>query len=295
MKVLVPVNFTAHSRAAARFAFQWAYRLQAELVFLYVADIKRPGRFDDEYYIQYYKDELAASQKKLLSFVSKINKKIQEKPGTIISRVIEGSVAYEAILEYCEKHTSIEYVVVSTGASGALDRLLAKNTRAFVANSKLPVIFVPKTYRAQPLTRILYTSDLLCYEEEIKTVVHLARGLKIPVDILHYTTSEELKKNGPLIERSLQIAYKHGITAHILPPDLDKSLSDNILRYIEKNKPSMITMFTEQGRLPFQKIVNPSKSRELTFRTKIPLIVFRKPAKNPATTHSSAFRQGLAG
>jgi len=60
-------------------------------------------------------------------------------------------------------------------------------------------------------------------------------------------------------------------------PDPGLSFSNNVQAYIDQWKPSLLMMFTEQGRSLFERLMNPSKSQELTFNTSVPLMIGKKP------------------
>jgi Universal stress protein UspA and related nucleotide-binding proteins len=277
MKLLVPVNFTPHSGAAVRFAIQWAAQQPVAITYLHVLNIKHPGKFDDSFYKQYYQDEMAAHHQKLEAFVKDIYSQCGAVTGNVSFQVKEGAVPYETIMAYCNEHPSIEGVVVSTAGGGMVNQLLAVNTKAFVQHSEVPVFVVPKNYKNNPIGNILYITDLRCYEEEIRTVIHFARELKANVQVLHFSEFDEIRNNEKLIEKALTTLHNDGIQFRISVPDPGLSFSNNVQAYIDQWKPSLLMMFTEQGRSLFERLMNPSKSQELTFNTSVPLMIGKKP------------------
>jgi len=54
------------------------------------------------------------------------------------------------------------------------------------------------------------------------------------------------------------------------------SLVERITKYVEKSKPELLIMFTNREKGFFESMFLPSKSAELTYTTKVPVLIFSK-------------------
>ena len=79
-----------------------------------------------------------------------------------------------------------------------------------------------------------------------------------------------------MIETAFKKKYKYGLKIHFEKNDAVKSLIENLQTQIRITKPSVVIMFTNQQRTLFNKIFLSSKAEELSFETKVPLLVFNK-------------------
>ena len=72
--------------------------------------------------------------------------------------------------------------------------------------------------------------------------------------------------------------FKYGFKLHFEKIDGTHSLIESLQDQIRLLKPSVVVMFTNQKRTTFQKLFLSSKSEALSFRLKVPLLVFNKTA-----------------
>ena len=126
------------------------------------------------------------------------------------------------------------------------------------------------TFQASFMHRIWLTS-----ENELKKVIDFAKLLKARIHLVHFNIQTNL-----LIIKFLKQELKHyqdnDIKLHIENTNHDQPWIAKIAALIKSTKSSMMIMFTEQRRNLFQKIFFASKSAEYSFKTEVPLLVFKK-------------------
>lgn len=276
MKILVTTDLSSNSRSGLRFAIQLASQCKAELTFFHSYFIMRPTAWDDNKYEMFVKKEAIKIQQKLDHFVNEVYKQMKVVPGKI-KCVISSSVFPDSdIREYAEKN-KFSYICIATRGAGRLKKLFGTNTSNLINFSPVPVIAVPSEYRVRRITGILYASDLINLENELKKVVAFAKPLKSKVELLHFVyPSEIVNTKGDLLKMAVKKFSKHDVKLHLENINLAKSLIVNIENAIKKSKPSMLIMFTQQNRSFFEKIFSSSKSSEYSFNAKVPLLVFNK-------------------
>ena len=274
-KILVTTDLSNNSKAGLLFAIQLASQTKFELTFLHVYNII-PTAWDIKRVEEYEKTETKIIQEKLNRFVDKIYKRLGF-PNTNKNCVIHRSIfPQSAITEYAEEN-KFNFICISTRGAGKFERFLGTNTSYIINNSAIPIIAVPHNYKsAKKITTILYASDLVNLEKELKSVVDFAKPLKSKVELLHFTTPLESLIDAKILEMAIKKLSKYDVKMNIKNTDVAETMIANLEKALKKTKPSMLIMFTEQNRTLFQKIFLSSVSAEFSFNAKIPLLVFNK-------------------
>lgn len=274
--ILIPTDFSVNSRAGIRFAIHWASRQKLELVFVHVLYILRPTRWSDAYFAKYAAQEKTLCRTKFEKFIADMYIKMGVKPGRHSCIIIEGISAGITILDYCRKTPGLDCICISTRGAGKFEKIFGTNTGNLITKSEIPVLAVPKTYKVADAKALLYATDFRNYAEEIKKVIAFAQPLKTQIEVVHFTQPDEILVDEKTIKSIFNKKYRYGLILHSDKNDGGRSLIENLQKQIRIRKPSIVVMFTNQKRTVFQKLFLASKSEELSFGAKVPLLVFSK-------------------
>lgn len=275
MKILVTTDFSANSKAGLRFAIQLASQHKVELTFFHSHYIMKPTSWSDATFSAYEKTEANKILNNLKRFVESTYKSM--KGDSKYSKcVIKSSVFTDTNIRDYASENKFNFICISTRGAGKFKKIIGTNTSNLINQSDVPVIAIPISYKVEKITNILYASDLAQLERELKQVVDFAKPIKAKVELLHFNSPLEIIIDSKLIESAIKKFSKYDITLHLENPDPVVTLISNIETAIEKSKPSMMIMFTQQNRTFFEKLFLSSKSAEYSFNTKIPLLVFNK-------------------
>ena len=275
-KILIPTDFSANSKAGVRFAIHWATRQKLELVFVHVFNILRVTNWSEAYFEKYAEEEKKLCYTKLEKFIADIYRQMNVKVGKYSNVIIEGLAADISILDYCGKNPGIDYICISTRGAGKFKKLFGTNTGNLITKSEIPVLAVPQRYKVGEVKSILYATDLRNYAPEIKEVIAFAQPLKTKIEVVHFTWPDEISLDEKSIEVALKKQFKYGLKLHFEKNDGVHSIIEKLQNQIKIRKPSIVIMFTNQKRTFFQKLFLSSKSEELSFEAKVPLLVFNK-------------------
>ena len=184
-KILVTTDFSNNSKAGLLYAIQLASQNKFELTFFHVYNILIPSAWHVLRAEEYEKTETKIIQDKLNTFVDKIYKRLDIPKSTIKCVAKSSLFPQSAIMEYAEEH-NFNFICMSTRGAGSFERLLGTNTSNIINNSHIPVIAVPHNYKQTKISSILYASDLVNLEKELKIIVDFAKPLKAIVELLHF-------------------------------------------------------------------------------------------------------------
>lgn len=274
-KILVPTDFSPHSKSGIRFAIQWASQQNLELVYIHVLNSMVPTRWPQSTATKYITGELEACLSRLRKFIKTIYKSMKVQPGLYSTVLIQEHNPAKTILEYCRNDQSVDCICISTNGADSVMKLFGTNTSELIAKSPLPILAIPKKYKIKEVKSILYATDFFNYKQELAKVVSFANLFKAKVEIVHFAWPGEFRS----VEEALQKIsgkYENGLNVNIDESNPSLPLADRLQKIILKRRPSIVVLFTNQERNFIQKIFNSSKSQDLSFQLKTPLLVFSK-------------------
>ncbi len=276
MKLLVTTDFSANSKGAIRFAQTLAKQAKnIEVIFYHGIRILKPTKWNDVFFDQYRGDEIERLCSELKRFVHATLGKDKDK-FTNIKFVVEDCISIEKdIITFADKN-KIDFICMATQGAGMLRKVMGTHTSYIVNNSETPVMVIPSHYRTKPFKSITYLSDFENLKKELTKVSNLSKELSLEVKVLHYSSIIADKKQFEKNKELFNTKEFENIKLNIEKNNLELSLVNKITNYIEKSKPKLLVMFTKREKSFFESMFLPSKSAELTYTTKVPLLVFSK-------------------
>lgn len=274
-RILVTTDLSTNSRAGLRFAIKLAEQKKMELVFLFVHQVLRASTWSDTKYETFVSEDKENIMAELTSFVSATYKQMKVTPGKYKCDVHHMFGVVEGVITYAQDN-NCDYICIATRGAGAVKKLFGTNTASLIKNSPIPVICVPSGYKAKPVTRLLYASDMADYEKEVPQVLAFAKPLKAAVELLHLSFPYEMMADRQVAQKDLKKKFKYDIGIHYEARDLDNSLMTDLENAVKKAKPSLVVMFTKQDRSLFDRIFLGSATAQFSFSSNVPLLVFRK-------------------
>ncbi|HEX8060444.1 MAG TPA: universal stress protein, partial [Cyclobacteriaceae bacterium] len=194
-------------------------------------------------------------------------------PVEITFKHLKGSPFEEVISEYASKSKVDMVVIGSRGASGVKRALFGSNAAKLVDACPRPVVVVPAEFEFDGMKKILYATDMVHLDEEIKTVVRLAKPFDAGIVILHITDEDARKRDRSNLKEILsRIADYKKIDFMIIGKD---DVVAGIEEAISATKPDLLAMFTHQRDIK-DKIFGRGVTRQLAFLNHLPLMVINR-------------------
>jgi nucleotide-binding universal stress UspA family protein len=275
MKLLVTTDFSTNSKGAIRFAQTLANQSkEIEVTFYHSVQFMKPSTWSDELYSSYKQEEVNRLTEELSKFVFST---IQDtNKFASVKYVIDSALSTEKdIVTYAEKK-KMDFICIATQGAGVLRKIMGTHTSHIVNNSLIPVLVIPSHYRSKPLKKVTYLSDFENVKKELDKVSKLSTAIKCGIDVLHYSSlvldQKKFERNEALVASE---NYKN-TQLHIIKNNLELPLMERVSEYITKSKPELLVMFTRREKSFFERIFLPSKSAELTYTTKVPVLIYSK-------------------
>lgn len=255
--ILVPVDFSAHSRAAAERAAMIANACDVGLRFLHALHLP-PVALDYAYSPGIWDDFRRVERKQFASIVEKFTDRVP-----FISTRFEECDPADAIAA-AAREPDVDLVVMGSHGRRGLDRLLLGSVaERTLHRAPIPVLIVreDETQAAKPIRSILFATDFSEDAERAeKVVVDWARRLGSAVEIFHairesavlfapYALSnpddrdDELRETASLrMNRSLERFWKAGVTAK--SKIVSGFASEEVTNHAESSGAQLIAMGT---------------------------------------------------
>lgn len=273
--ILVPTDLSVNSKAGIRFALQLARQSKRSLVFLNCIQLLKPTRWSEATYNAYVEKELETAQKMLDKFIRGISKSTGSRGPRTQNIVMLSADVQKSIIDTA-LDIKAQAICMSTRGAGRLKKMIGTNASGIIHNSPVPVFVVPKNYRTNPITHILYSSDLSQLATELKEVSNFSKMLKAKVTVVHYDYLADVDEARLKLEKVAKRFKRPGVAFRFQKFNIDKSLGQHLVIDMKKSKASLAALFTDQKRGWFDKLFLSSRSEAMAFDSKIPLLVFPK-------------------
>jgi len=274
--ILVPTDFSAASRAGMRFAIQWTRQQKVKLVFAHVLSTPRLTGWSDKQYEAYAAAQRVFYSRRLTKLAAEVCRQNGVPKNAYTTQLLEGISADITLTELSGQRTDIDLICMATRGAGKLKKLFGTHTGNLILRSELPVIAVPAGYRAKPIKRILYATDLADCGDELGRILNITRPLNAEVIVTHFPQPGETILDPALLATIWEKQFGYPVRLRYESADPGLSLAENLQGVIGRLKPSLVVMFTDRQRTLFQRLFYPSQSERLSFQVKVPLLVLGK-------------------
>ncbi|MEQ9186097.1 MAG: universal stress protein [Cryomorphaceae bacterium] len=209
-----------------------------------------------------------ASEDSLREELAFINEKYQDL--NVVSVSEYGDPIF-SVTNYAKSH-SIDLIIMGTaGATGLQKIFLGSVATAVIEKASCPVIVVPKGYEFEPLRRVLFTTDLLNAEGDKlpQVLVELILNTKSQVTILTVNASGD-----EIDETRAESGLALHMSMHDFPHKFEVVVGEDIQREIQnfaRENEMHLLVTTPRKSGWFQRLLNPSISKELAEHLEIPM------------------------
>jgi len=190
--------------------------------------------------------------------------------------VLGNRISTEKDIIICAEKNKIDFICIATQGAGLLRKIMGTHTSYIVNNSNVPVMVIPSHYSDKTHKKATYLSDLENLKNEVFKISKLSTAIALHLEVLHYSSIVRDKKKFEKNKELFNTKEFENIKLNIQKNNLELSLIDRFTKYVQKSKPELLIMFTNRKKGFFESIFLPSKSAELTYTIKVPVLIFSK-------------------
>lgn len=276
--ILLPTDFSENSWNSIKYALKL---FREEPCNFYILNSYRlPVYTNNEFIVVNTNESLEqnlsdACNEKMDALFEKIEKKYKN-PKHSFRRIVEYNFFIDAVKEVVKKN-DIDLIIMGTkGATGAKEIFIGTNTGDVINNVKKPILVIPENVAFNEPKEIAFPSDFkVPYKKNVlKTLLNIAKLHKSVLRIVHIKMdkneiSNEQLANKKYVEEFFNTIETSFHTLHNL------MLEDALNCFTHSRDIDMIAMVPKNLNF-FQKLFFKPKVEEISYHTRIPLLVLHE-------------------
>lgn len=267
--ILIPTDFSENADKALDFAIE-KFGLDKEFNIIHVYRVPYSGAMVSADIDNLLKNE---REDQMLQLLMKYKDRYDDID--IQGYTLQGLLVDE-ILRFQKNKPSDVIILGTTGASGAIERMLGSNAANVMKNINIPTILIPRSTEIErPIKKILFASDLREVKryETIHPLTGIARENDASIEILHLTENRE---DWSEIDREeLKLDVVMGDIEHNFNFRKLTTAEDDILEFARDIEADMICVIARKHSF-FYKLLHRSVTRQLSMHTTTPMLVLKE-------------------
>ena len=274
--ILIPVDFSQHSKQACAVGFNYAAKIKAEIVIMH-AYLAPYFPSSDEATI----DKLTKKAEKDFSeFSGFIQNEIDTKrfPDVKFSTILQAGLPEEKIAAWSNKHKPLIIIMGTRGKNQKDADLVGSVTAEVFEMAKAPVFAVPENIHFDSFSDIKHIAFGTNFEQKdliaADSLLKMFSGYNIEYHLFHISRRQdawhEIKLAG--IKDYFQKQYPSIAIRYEIIDSNDFVL--NLEKFVRSNSIDVISLATHKQNL-LARTINPSMARKVLFHTDTPILVLR--------------------
>ena len=274
VNILVPTDFSDFSKVAINFAVKVANRLDGNVTLLHVVNIIQPTRSSMRFMFKSVEQGLIDIAKEDFEELLKdINK--QNKTATPIKYKVSLGTSFNGVMNKEAKRLRSGLIVMGTrGASELRQMLVGSNTASLIDASHVPVLSVPELAEFKGFKNIVYATDMVNIDKELKAFLPYAKIFDSMVHVVHVTSSEkDVKEIEEKIYKAAlgKINYKK-FTVNVF---VSKKIDKTVEKFVDTIKADLVTTFAYEDSF-YKKLFSRTLAKQMPFQSSVPLLTFKQ-------------------
>jgi nucleotide-binding universal stress UspA family protein len=267
MNLIVPVDFSSHSRAATRFAaaLQQTHPGQVHLVHVMVPLEEEPD---------YLPVQTLNAKKNIVFEIVNLQQQLQQQYNLKTScDLLPGDIAQQIIRS--ARQNKADLIVMGTqGISGLRKYLYGSHTSSVIDHSPVPVLTLPEEATFKPFQRMVYATDYNYSNlRDVKRIAQFAERFQAMISLVHIN-----QFNGATVKPSGLEDFKELVSANIRYPHItfeehqNTDTAEGLKLFLQEEKADLLIISNRRKNLVER--ISGRGLNDYVFDLEIPLLVF---------------------
>jgi len=271
--IVVATDFSPIALNAVHYALQLSIAYGGELII--VNTYQLPISYTEVPLVTVSLEEIKKVSEEGLLELKKNLEKLSGKKIKINTISKLGDIA-EVLMEIEEEYNITLMIAGTKGVSGLERFWLGSNTLRMIEKTTTPIMTIPPGIKYQKIDKVVLATDLLDVEEttdaeKIKNLITLFNSKLSVINVDH--NKRHFTAQTP--EETIKLDEMLHPMVHDFVFIENESVTEGINRYVEENQIDVIFMMPRVHSM-LEKIMEKSKSREMVYHSKFPIIHFKK-------------------
>jgi nucleotide-binding universal stress UspA family protein len=266
--ILAPIDYSAASDNALKYAVKLAKATKAKLVLLHVYEVPLPTA---EAPVMVVSPEEMESENE--ARIKELRDSIAKEPGPEIqlAAVIHTGFVSERITQIAKtRHADI--IVMGLSGKGNLKRMImGSNTTAVLKKSKVPVLIIPQGVEFSKMDKLVYASNLAGIGDHsildpIKDLANI-----FDAEIMIFNARKEDAKTSVEAYEGIQLEKWLGKTRHSYWTEKGTDVVEEIAHFMAQHKAGLIALVAHNYPL-LESMIHRSVTKQVALQTNIPML-----------------------
>ncbi len=252
-KILFPTNCSEAAKPTLAFTLAVAKYFHAEVVILYVCELKVDTMAPSVVRYQLLQEEKHKAEQVLDAFLKDFG--THHVP---VTKEVEIGFAKENIIAYTERNPSIDLIVMSSHDTTSMiqRKIWGTTISTVIDNAQIPILVIPKGIVFQDIKKMAYlTPNKDHWQKQHPPIQDLAHYFKAQLLVVHLAESQHAEKELP---------------QHFVLENYEEDLPSFIHNH---NLHLLVTVTT--ARTALQRLLRYSSAQKMALNTTIPLLVWK--------------------
>ena len=283
-RILVATDFSRASRSALDYGNRLAELLSAKLEVVHVLD----ATATQTKLKNWKKLEMQMVESANASAASAI--KFIPKSVEVTFTLLKGQAFAAAVSDKATKSKADIVIVGSRGMSKVQKAVLGSSSASLLRACPVPVIVVPEGSRFNGIRKIVYASDMVRLDDEVKSIAAFAKYFNAEIVVLHVVKEGTPRRDrSRLTEILIRIARYRHIKIEVRESG---DVTEGIESYVNEEKPDLLAMFTHKTSF-FERTFGKSITRKMAFHSTLPLLSIQRAAKGKGAKKGPRKQQSI--
>lgn len=274
--IFAATDYSEIGNNAVRYAMAYANSLKATLIVFHTGSLPKfnPTISEEAFHMIEQTEE-----QRNVDMINKLINEIEDKENFGIDKnkikaiAKTGVISSDTILAEAKKYEA-DLIVIGTHGKTVL-QLFGTTSSTLILRSKIPVLAIPQGYVYKKIETLSYASDFRNLVNELNHVVAVAKKSNAQIEILHLDFGGDNHMDKTMLdELESKVGYDK-INVIIEKEVKGLTILEQIERHIQSTDPDVLVMFPE-NRSYFDRLFGIGKTEELAYKTRLPLLTFRK-------------------
>jgi len=149
-----------------------------------------------------------------------------------------------------------------------VDKWLGTKATALLEESSVPVFCVPEWYKPAAIDVVIYATDMAYLDDELAKITTFSGKFEAKVYAVHLSEKSD--------ENEISYPPNENVVFLTLPRDKKLTFSEQLREISSFYGASLLVMVADKRKGFLKSLFAQSKSKELSFNTQIPLLVYHR-------------------
>jgi nucleotide-binding universal stress UspA family protein len=279
--IIVPTDFSENSANAVKYAIQMSKMHYNKLIFMHVYSLPFLNPEAGMVYDASFSEGIRIqADKALREHIDKVYESLGMHRNLLLSEleVVEAISLSSGIQKIHQKYQSNMIVMGTHGATGLKKFFLGSNAVDVLENTKIPVLSIPSHCQFNAIKHVVYATDFINIEKELKEVVAFAKAFLSHVDVIHIAkdsvTAEKIETD-PLIKKWQEANSYEKLNLHVMQGSEKTNVDESLKTLLSELEVNILIVFHQQRNF-WKAIFEKSTTAELVYEWTNPILTMHK-------------------